>query len=133
MDASAALDTALEVGKLLDCGLDRETLSVCIALIEAGVSPEVLMAAAGATGPALALARLFLVSRHLARGLLAALPAAPQALAVVVSKLRQQAAQQQQAGAGGGAAHRAEAPLVESRLPLPRLHASRRPRPALNS
>lgn len=39
--ATEALDVAFELNKLLDCGLDRETLSVCIALIESGVNPEV--------------------------------------------------------------------------------------------
>ncbi|EFN60162.1 hypothetical protein CHLNCDRAFT_18194 [Chlorella variabilis] len=39
-DAARALDNAHEIAKLLDCGLDKETLSTCIALIEAGVNPE---------------------------------------------------------------------------------------------
>lgn len=38
----AALDTAFELSKLLDCGLDREALSICVALIESGVNPEAL-------------------------------------------------------------------------------------------
>lgn len=41
----AALDTAFELSKLLDCGLDREALSICVALIESGVNPEVGAAA----------------------------------------------------------------------------------------
>lgn len=41
-DAARALDNAHEIAKLLDCGLDKETLSTCIALIEAGVNPEAL-------------------------------------------------------------------------------------------
>lgn len=37
----AALDCAFELSKLLDCGLDKEALSICVALIENGVNPEV--------------------------------------------------------------------------------------------
>ena len=37
-----ALDTAFEISKILDCGLDKESLSVCIALLETGVNPEAL-------------------------------------------------------------------------------------------
>jgi mitotic-spindle organizing protein 1 len=39
-DASRALNNAHEISKLLDCGLDKEALSICVALIEAGVNPE---------------------------------------------------------------------------------------------
>lgn len=38
----AALDCAFELSKLLDCGLDKEALSICVALIENGVNPEAL-------------------------------------------------------------------------------------------
>lgn len=48
---AAALDAAFEISKLLDCGLDRETLSICVALLENGVNPEV-----GAEGSRQALA-----------------------------------------------------------------------------
>lgn len=44
MDARAALeglDCAHEISKILDCGLDRHTLSICLALLENGVNPEV--------------------------------------------------------------------------------------------
>ncbi|KAI3429856.1 hypothetical protein D9Q98_010167 [Chlorella vulgaris] len=41
-DANSALETAYELNKLLDCGLDKESLSICVALIENGVSPEAL-------------------------------------------------------------------------------------------
>jgi len=37
-----ALDVAFEINKILDCGLDKESLSVCIALLETGVNPEAL-------------------------------------------------------------------------------------------
>jgi mitotic-spindle organizing protein 1 len=37
-----ALDVAHEINKLLDCGLDKESLSVCVALLETGVNPEAL-------------------------------------------------------------------------------------------
>ncbi len=40
-DANSALETVYELNKLLDCGLDKESLSICVALIENGVSPEV--------------------------------------------------------------------------------------------
>lgn len=39
---AAALECAHELSKLLDCGLDKETLSVCLALLENGVNPEAL-------------------------------------------------------------------------------------------
>lgn len=39
-----ALDIAYEINKILDCGLDKNTLSICIALLEAGVHPEALAA-----------------------------------------------------------------------------------------
>jgi mitotic-spindle organizing protein 1 len=40
--AAEALDIVYEINKILDCGLDKETLSICVALIEHGVSPEVI-------------------------------------------------------------------------------------------
>lgn len=39
--AAEASDVIFELSKLLDCGLDRETLGVCVALVENGVNPEV--------------------------------------------------------------------------------------------
>lgn len=39
--ADEALETLHEIQKLLDCGLDKDSLSICVALIENGVSPEV--------------------------------------------------------------------------------------------
>lgn len=39
--AAEALDRAYELAKLLDTGLDKEQLSICIALLESGVNPEV--------------------------------------------------------------------------------------------
>ncbi|PRW60598.1 Negative elongation factor B [Chlorella sorokiniana] len=41
-EAREALETASELSKLLDCGLDKEALSICIALLEQGVNPEAL-------------------------------------------------------------------------------------------
>lgn len=35
-----ATDIAFEISKILDCGLDKETLSVCIGLLETGINPE---------------------------------------------------------------------------------------------
>jgi len=43
-NARETLDTAHEISKLLDCGLDRESLAVLIALIEHGINPEALAA-----------------------------------------------------------------------------------------
>ena len=37
-----ALDVAHEISKILDCGLEKESLSLCIALLETGVNPESL-------------------------------------------------------------------------------------------
>jgi len=36
------LDIAFEINKILDCGLDKDQLSTCIALLETGVNPEAL-------------------------------------------------------------------------------------------
>lgn len=36
------LDVAYEISKILDCGLDKETLSLCLKLLETGVNPEAL-------------------------------------------------------------------------------------------
>lgn len=36
------LDVALELAQILDTGLDRETLSILLGLLDAGVSPEAL-------------------------------------------------------------------------------------------
>lgn len=37
-----ALEIIHELNKILDCGLDKESLSLCVALIETGVNPEAL-------------------------------------------------------------------------------------------
>jgi len=42
--ATEALNIVSEISNILDTGLDRETLSICISLIEAGVNPEALAA-----------------------------------------------------------------------------------------
>ena len=42
--ARETLDTAHDIAKLLDTGLDRESLAVLIALIEHGINPEALAA-----------------------------------------------------------------------------------------
>jgi mitotic-spindle organizing protein 1 len=36
------LDVAFEISKLLNCGIDKETLSLCMGLLETGVNPEAL-------------------------------------------------------------------------------------------
>ena len=36
------LEIAFELSKVLDCGLDKETLSICMGLLETGVHPEAL-------------------------------------------------------------------------------------------
>ncbi len=40
--AAEALEIAYEINKILDCGIDKESLSVCIALLETGINPEAL-------------------------------------------------------------------------------------------
>ena len=42
--AKETLDIAHEISKLLDCGLDKESLAILIALCENGVNPEALAA-----------------------------------------------------------------------------------------
>jgi mitotic-spindle organizing protein 1 len=42
--AAEALSIVHEISTILDTGLDRETLSILIALIETGVNPEALAA-----------------------------------------------------------------------------------------
>lgn len=42
LDAREAFNTLLEISKLLNTGLDPETLTVCIKLCEHGVNPEAL-------------------------------------------------------------------------------------------
>jgi mitotic-spindle organizing protein 1 len=42
--AGEALNIAYEISSILDTGLDKETLSILISLIEAGVNPEALAA-----------------------------------------------------------------------------------------
>jgi hypothetical protein len=39
--AAESLEIVFQINKILDCGLDKETLSICVALIESGVNPEV--------------------------------------------------------------------------------------------
>lgn len=95
-EARQALEAATELSKLLDCGLDKEALSICIALLEQGVNPEVMASMVWGA----------LWARPRSRSRSRAAPDAPsQALAEVVTRLRKQAAegaQQQQAGSGGG-------------------------------
>ncbi|KAJ3331863.1 Mitotic-spindle organizing protein 1 [Blyttiomyces sp. JEL0837] len=43
-EAREALDIIHEISTILNTGLDKETLSVCIALCEQGVNPEALAA-----------------------------------------------------------------------------------------
>jgi len=40
--ANETLDIAYEISRILDTGLDRETLSILIGLLEQGVNPEAL-------------------------------------------------------------------------------------------
>ena len=40
--AKQTLDTLHEISLLLNCGLDKETLSLCTSLCENGVNPEAL-------------------------------------------------------------------------------------------
>ena len=40
----AARAVAFEISRLLDTGLDRETLSICVSLLESGVHPDALAA-----------------------------------------------------------------------------------------
>jgi mitotic-spindle organizing protein 1 len=42
--ASAALNIVHEISSLLDTGLDKESLSILIGLVESGVNPEALAA-----------------------------------------------------------------------------------------
>ena len=44
-EAREALDVAYELSKVLNCGVDRETLAVLVALTERGVNPDALVAA----------------------------------------------------------------------------------------
>ncbi|KAF9994341.1 Mitotic-spindle organizing protein 1 [Modicella reniformis] len=41
-DARQAMDILTEMSNLLNTGLDRETLSICVSLCESGVNPEAL-------------------------------------------------------------------------------------------
>ncbi|KAF9433032.1 Mitotic-spindle organizing protein 1 [Entomortierella beljakovae] len=43
-EARQAMDILAEMSTLLNTGLDRETLSVCVSLCESGVNPEALAA-----------------------------------------------------------------------------------------
>ncbi len=42
--AKDALNTCYEISQILDTGLDKDSLSILISLIEAGVNPEALAA-----------------------------------------------------------------------------------------
>eukprot|EP00037_Helgoeca_nana_P011929 m.107479 g.107479 ORF g.107479 m.107479 type:complete len:77 (+) comp21151_c0_seq1:95-325(+) len=42
--AADALSTVFEMSKLLNTGLDQETLAICVKLCEAGVNPEAIAA-----------------------------------------------------------------------------------------
>lgn len=39
---SGAMEALLEISRILDTGLDAETLSICVQLCELGVNPEAL-------------------------------------------------------------------------------------------
>ncbi|KAG0268846.1 Mitotic-spindle organizing protein 1, partial [Linnemannia exigua] len=41
-EARQAMDILTEMSSILNTGLDRETLSVCVSLCESGVNPEAL-------------------------------------------------------------------------------------------
>ncbi|KAI9189986.1 hypothetical protein H9P43_001419 [Blastocladiella emersonii ATCC 22665] len=43
-EARETMDVLHEISTLLNTGLDRETLSICVSLCEAGVNPEALAA-----------------------------------------------------------------------------------------
>ncbi|KAI8357167.1 mitotic-spindle organizing protein 1 [Mortierella sp. GBAus27b] len=43
-EARLAMDILTEMSSLLNTGLDRETLSICVSLCESGVNPEALAA-----------------------------------------------------------------------------------------
>ncbi|KAF9920954.1 Mitotic-spindle organizing protein 1 [Linnemannia zychae] len=43
-EARQAMDILTEISSILNTGLDRETLSVCVSLCESGVNPEALAA-----------------------------------------------------------------------------------------
>lgn len=40
--AQDAVNTLYEVSQILDTGLDRQSLAICVSLIERGVSPKAL-------------------------------------------------------------------------------------------
>jgi len=91
--ADEALQTLHEIQKLLDCGLDKDSLSICVALIENGVNPEVSCNPSDhrhdrSRNAASQVPLLFIF-------LLTHLPSFTQALAEVVKKLRKQAAESQ--------------------------------------
>ncbi|KAF9309685.1 Mitotic-spindle organizing protein 1 [Podila horticola] len=43
-EARQAMDILTEMSSILNAGLDRETLSICVSLCESGVNPEALAA-----------------------------------------------------------------------------------------
>ena len=50
-EANEALDTIHQISQILDTGLDKETLSILIALCESGVNPEVGIVTHGFSQP----------------------------------------------------------------------------------
>eukprot|EP00045_Choanoeca_perplexa_P023164 m.12518 g.12518 ORF g.12518 m.12518 type:complete len:75 (+) comp9966_c0_seq1:25-249(+) len=43
-EAKEAFDSLFELSQLLNTQLDKETLSICVSLLEAGINPEALAA-----------------------------------------------------------------------------------------
>lgn len=43
LSTAATVDVVFEISKLLDCGLDRRTVQILMALIDAGVHPGALV------------------------------------------------------------------------------------------
>jgi mitotic-spindle organizing protein 1 len=44
-DAKETIDALSEISHLLNCGLDKESLSIIVSLIELGINPDALAAA----------------------------------------------------------------------------------------
>jgi mitotic-spindle organizing protein 1 len=44
MDTRAALGHLYEISQILNTGLDKESLALCVSLLESGVNPEALAA-----------------------------------------------------------------------------------------
>jgi len=47
LSTSATVDTVYELSRVLDCGLDRRTVQILMALIDAGVHPVALVRGGG--------------------------------------------------------------------------------------